>query len=165
MFATFAKKCVPIRHGRQASSCTPPSTAPALAVRPGAGASAIKLGRLMEVSSDVVRIGVVVGLALGGVFAGALRWSICRNIEQVDKKMDSMINTINDLSATVSQIRQSAITVQECQVCRRECQDRLSANQADILVWLRRQEDKADKMLMMIANLNNGIGGVKNGLK
>ena len=119
----------------------------------------------MEVSSDVAQIGVVVGLALGGVFAGALRWSICRNIEQVDKKMDSMIQTINDLSATVSTIQQNAITVQECQVCRRECQDRLSANQADILVWLRRQEDKSDKMLMMIANLNNGIGGVKNGLR
>lgn len=119
----------------------------------------------MELSSDAIKIGVTLGLALGGVFAAVLRWSICRNIEQVDKKMDEVNNNINRLSEIVGDIRRTAVTTCDCQSNRRECQDRITANQADILVWLRRQEDKADKMLMMIANMNNGVGGVKNGLK
>ena len=119
----------------------------------------------MELSSDAIKIGVTLGLALGGVFAAVLRWSICRNIEQVDKKMDEVNDNINKLSEIVGDIRRTAITACDCQTNRRECQDRIAANQADILTWLRRQEDKADRVLMMVANMNNGLGGISNGLK
>ena len=115
----------------------------------------------MEIANEVIGIGVTIGLAGAGVIGGVLRWSIVRNIETLDGKMEEMKAMVEQLADNLQQLRESAVTNMECSTCRRECQDRLVAYQADVLTWLRRQDDKADKLLMMIANLNNGVGGVK----
>lgn len=115
----------------------------------------------MEISTELLGIGVTAGLAGAGLFGAVLRWSILRNIEQLDEKMDETKAIVGQLADNLRELRESAVTSPECSTCRRECQDRLVAYQADVLTWLRRQDDKADKLLMMIANLNNGVGGVK----
>lgn len=115
----------------------------------------------MEIPAELLGIGVTAGLAGAGIFGAVLRWSIIRNIDQLDEKMESMKTMVAQLADNLRQLRESAVTNPECAACRRECQDRLVAYQADVLTWLRRQDDKADKLLMMIANLNNGQGGVK----
>lgn len=115
----------------------------------------------MEIANEVIGIGVTIGLAGAGVIGGVLRWSIVRNIETLDGKMEEMKAMVEQLADNLRQLRESAVTLNECSTCRRECQDRLVAYQADILQWLRRQDDKADRILMMIANMHNGVGGVK----
>ena len=119
----------------------------------------------MEVPLQVMSIGVTLGLAGAGIIVGALRWSIIRNIDTLDKKMEEVKDTVVDLSRAVSDLRAVAVTTSECIVCRRECSERTVQYQQDIIQWMRRQEDKSDRLLMMVANINNGMGGVKNGLK
>ena len=115
----------------------------------------------MDIPENVVAIGVTVGLAGAGLIGSVLRWSICRNIEQLDEKMEETKEIVAELAENLRQLRDSAITSPECMACRRECQDRLAAYQADIIAGLRRQDDKSDRLLMMIANINNGQGGIK----
>ena len=50
-----------------------------------------------------------------------------------------------------------------CAACRKDCQDRLASGQRDMITWMQRLEDKLERVIMMIANANNGLGGVKNG--
>ena len=119
----------------------------------------------MEIANEVIGIGVTVGLAGAGVIGGMLRWSILRNVETLDGKMDEIRESVADLGKSLTQLRSEAVTVSECSSCRRECNERMTQYQQDILGWLRRSDDKADKLLMMIANLNNGLGGSPNGLK
>lgn len=118
----------------------------------------------MEIPIEIIGVGVTVGLAGAGVIGALLRWSLLRNIEKLDESMTELKHQVSSLAAAVSQVREEGVTSQDCAVCRRECGDRQAQYQQDILGWMRRQEDKADRILMMIANLNNGIGGVKNGL-
>lgn len=115
----------------------------------------------MEISSQIIGISVTIGLAGAGVIGGVLRWSLVRNIEQLDKKMVEIRDSVADMGKSISEIRAETVTSPECAACRRECNERSNIYQQDILGWLRRSDDKADKLLMMIANLHNGTGGVK----
>lgn len=115
----------------------------------------------MEIANEIIGIGVTVGLAGAGVIGTVLRWSIVRNIEALDGKMDEIRESVADMGKSLTELRSEAVTVTECSTCRKECNDRQLAYQQDILGWLRRSDDKSDRLLMMIANLNNGIGGVK----
>ena len=117
--------------------------------------------------------GALGGIALtvsGGVFA-LMRWSIVRNIQALDARFDTLEERMEKTSARLDTLYQrqeslvrEATTKQECSACRRDCQDRLSQYQREILEWMRRQDDKMDRLLMMSANQHNGLGGVKNGL-
>ncbi len=115
----------------------------------------------MEISSEIIGVSVTIGLAGAGIIAGVLRWSILRNVEQLDIKMDEIKDSVADMGRSIAEIRAESVTSPECAACRRECNERSNIYQQDILGWLRRSDDKADRMLMMIANLNNGTGGVK----
>ena len=115
----------------------------------------------MELPTEIIGIGVTVGLAGAGVIGGMLRWSILRNIEKLDESMIEIKTQVSSLASSLAQVREEGVTGPECAQCRRECGDRQAQYQQDILAWMRRQEDKADKLLMMLANLNNGQGGVK----
>lgn len=115
----------------------------------------------MNIPGEIIGIGVTVGLAGAGIIGGMLRWSILRNIEKLDESMTELKAQVSSLAASLAQVREEGVTAQECTQCRRECGDRLLQHQQDILQWMRRQEDKADKLLLMMANVNNGLGGVK----
>ena len=106
----------------------------------------------------------------GGVFA-LMRWSIVRNIVAMDETMTEMKADIKDLSAKFDTLYQrqenlqlQATTKADCAVCRKDCQDRVAQNQREMLEWMRRQDDKLDRIVMMMANAHNGLGGVTNGL-
>jgi hypothetical protein len=115
----------------------------------------------MNIPGEVIGVGVTVGLAGAGIIGGMLRWSILRNIQGLDKSMEELKAQVKSLAESLSQVREDGVTVTECGACRRECGDRHVQYQQDILQWMRRQEDKADKLLLMMANVNNGMGGVK----
>lgn len=115
----------------------------------------------MNIPGEVIGVGVTVGLAGAGVIGGMLRWSILRNIEKLDESMNELKRQVASLATSLAQVREDGVTVTECWTCRRECGDRNMQYQQDILQWMRRQEDKADKLLLMMANVNNGMGGVK----
>ena len=115
----------------------------------------------MELPTEIIGIGVTVGLAGAGIIGGILRWSILRNIEKLDESMAEIKRQVSSLASSLAQVREDGVTGPECVQCRRECSDRQVQYQQDILAWMRRQEDKADKLLLMMANVNNGLGGVK----
>ena len=115
----------------------------------------------MNIPGEVIGVGVTVGLAGAGIIGGMLRWSILRNIEKLDESMAEIKRQVSSLAASLAQVREDGVTTPECLQCRRECGDRQTQYQQDILQWMRRQEDKADKLLLMMANVNNGMGGVK----
>jgi len=119
-----------------------------------------------QIAGMVLTIAVPFAGALYGVF----KYSVGRNILAMDQKFDSLQVQVSNIGTKVDDLKDSygkeAMTRNECSLCRRECTDRVVAYQRDILEWMRRQDDKSDALLMMIANLNNGAhGGVKNGLK
>ena len=115
----------------------------------------------MELPTEIIGIGVTVGLAGAGIIGGMLRWSIVRNIEKLDESMAEIKRQVSSLASSLAQVREDGVTESECAQCRRDCSDRQVQYQQDILAWMRRQEDKADKLLLMMANVNNGMGGVK----
>lgn len=115
----------------------------------------------MNIPGEVIGIGVTVGLAGAGIIGGMLRWSILRNIQGLDKSMEELKTQVKSLAESLAQVREDGVTMPECAQCRRDCGDRHAQYQQDILQWMRRQEDKADKLLLMMANVNNGMGGVK----
>lgn len=119
----------------------------------------------MEISTQIISIGIVLGSAGAGVVVGVLRWSIIRNINALDLKMEEVKDSVVDLSRAVVELRSNTISCAECANYRRDCSERHVLYQQDILGWMRRQEDKTDRLLMIMANINNGLGGVKNGLK
>lgn len=120
---------------------------------------------------QVVAFGVSIGgAATAGAF-GILKWSLGRNIAAMDETMTEMKADIKDLSAKFDTLYQrqenlqlQATTKADCTACRRDCQDRVAQNQREMLEWMRRQDDKLDRIVMMMANAHNGLGGVTNGL-
>ena len=105
----------------------------------------------------------------GGVFA-LMRWSIVRNIQALDARFDALEERMDKTDERLDVLYQRQETLvreatmkTDCAVCRKECQDRLAAGQRDMITWMQRLEDKLERVIMMIANANNGLGGVKNG--
>ena len=133
----------------------------------------------------VVSVGqlVTLGVSIGGVITagafGVLKWSLGRNMAAMDAKFGDLSSDIKALSAKFDTLYQrqealqrEAITRVDCNSCRKDCQDKNSQYQREILEWMRRQDDKldnwmarqddkSDKILMMMANVNNGQGGLK----
>ena len=118
----------------------------------------------MELPTEIIGIGVTVGLAGAGIIGGMLRWSILRNIEKLDESMAEIKRQVSSLASSLAQVREDGVTGSECAQCRSECQNRLAQYQREMLEWLRRQDDKLDRIVMMIANQFNGQGGINNGL-
>lgn len=83
--------------------------------------------------------------------------------DSLEERMDKTDERLDILYQRQETLVREATTKAECSVCRKDCQDRLAANQRDMIVWMQRLEDKLERVVMMIANMNNGQGGVKNG--
>lgn len=118
---------------------------------------------------------VTMGVSIGGATAlgafGVLKWSIGRNIATMDAKISEISGDIQILSAKIDTLYQKQADLQsqavikaDCSTCRKDCQDRVAQNQREMLEWMRRQDDKLDRIVMMMANAHNGLGGVTNGL-
>jgi hypothetical protein len=78
----------------------------------------------------------------------------------MDDKITDLTAKVDELNKANASLREASVTTSECATCRRECQDRLAGYQREILEWMRRQDDKADRLLLMLAKCNS-IGGVK----
>jgi hypothetical protein len=105
-----------------------------------------------------------------GVFA-LIRWFLVRNIQALDRRFDALEERMDktDERFDILYQRQEALarettTKADCTSCRRDCQDRVAQNQREMLEWMRRQDDKLDRIVMLLANAHNGLGGVTNGL-
>ena len=103
---------------------------------------------------EIVGIGVTVGLAGTGGIGTLLKWSLDRNIRAMDKKIDDLAEDLAQLRAENSALREKAMTDVECAACRKDCRD-------DFISWMVRLDSKMDNLLMVAANANNGIGGVR----
>jgi formate dehydrogenase assembly factor FdhD len=118
---------------------------------------------------QVLGYGIPLICSFIGALYGILKYSVGRNVLAMDQKFTSLQIQVSAVEAKVDELKHSygreGMTRTECSVCRKECGDRLVRYQHDIVEWMRRQEDKSDKIIMMIANLNNGQGGVENGYK
>lgn len=128
----------------------------------------------MEMSISLFQL-VTMGVSIGGATAlgafGVLKWSIGRNIATMDAKISEISGDIQILSAKIDTLYQKQADLQsqavikaDCSTCRKDCQDRVAQNQREMLEWMRRQDDKLDRIVMMMANAHNGLGGVTNGL-
>ena len=113
-----------------------------------------------DMTAQIIGIGVSVGLTGAGAIAGVLKWSLGRNLKAMDDKITYLTVKVDELNKANASLREASVTASECTTCRRECQDRLAGHQREILEWMRRQDDKADRLLLMLANCNS-IGGVK----
>lgn len=112
--------------------------------------------------------GIVVTIS-GGVL-GLLRWSIVRYIKALDARFDALEERMDKTDERLAVLYQRQETMvreatmkTDCAACRKDCQDRLASGQRDMITWMQRLEDKLERVIMMIANANNGLGGVKNG--
>ncbi len=105
-------------------------------------------------AAELVGISVTVGLAGAGVIGGLLVWSLKRNIGAMDKKLDELADEVAKLRAENSTLREKAVTDDECASCRKECREGFTA-------WMARLEAKMDNLLLIGANMNNGLGGVR----
>ena len=115
----------------------------------------------MEISvAQVIGIGLSVGVPLAGGVVGVLRWSICRNIAEMDRKLTEALEKIDTLYQMHETLRREVTLKTDCATCRRECQERLVASNQAMMTWMQRLEDKLERVVMMIANMNNGQGGV-----
>jgi len=107
-----------------------------------------------DVMVQVVGIGLSGAAVIGCVIGGLLKWSLERNIKAMDTKIDNLTQEVATLRAENSTLREKAVTDDECASCRRECRDGFTA-------WMARLEGKMDNLLMIGANMNNGLGGVR----
>lgn len=105
-------------------------------------------------AAELVGISASVGLAGAGVIGGLLKWSLERNIKGMDKKLDELADEVAKLRAENSALREKAVTDDECASCRKECREGFTA-------WMARLEAKMDNLLLIGANMNNGLGGVR----
>lgn len=109
---------------------------------------------------QIMGVGISLGVPISGAVFAIFKYSVGRNIAAMDKKFEALEVQVAKIDEKVDSLNQSygkeGMTRQECQTCRKECSERMVAYQADILSWLRRQDDKADRILMMVANVHNG---------
>jgi hypothetical protein len=114
----------------------------------------------------ILGVGISLGVPLSGAMFAVFKYSVGRNITAMDKKFEALEAQVDKIGKKVDEINQSygreGMTRVECRVCRQECADRSAAYQRDILEWLRRSDDKVDKLMMMLANVHNGMGGLNN---
>lgn len=114
-----------------------------------------------DMTAQIIGIGVTVGLAGAGAIAGVLKWSLGRNLKAMDDKITDLTAKVDELNRANASLREASVTASECSVCRRDCQDRQASYQREILEWMRRQDDKADRLLLLAANAQIGMGSAK----
>lgn len=106
--------------------------------------------------TQLVSIGIAGVCLIPGIILGILRWSILRNINQLDgniNQLDGKISRMDDKVQDIAKAQQEAMPKNECALCRGDCQSRLILHQRENLEWMRRQEDKMDAILINTARM------------
>lgn len=123
-------------------------------------------------SGQVIAAAVALGISASGVVAAVMKWSFSRNVKSIDDSIAGLrsdFKAMSDKQQVITDRQHSmellAMSKPECAVCRKECQDRLAAQQQLMIENDRIQNQKLDNLLMMMANVHNGLGGVKNGIR
>lgn len=84
--------------------------------------------------------------------------------DALEERMDKTGERLAVLYQRQETLAREATMKTECAACRKDCQDRLASGQRDMITWMQRLEDKLERVIMMIANANNGLGGIKKGV-
>jgi hypothetical protein len=104
----------------------------------------------------ILGVGISLGVPLSGAMFAVFKYSVGRNITAMDKKFEALEAQVDKIGKKVDEINQSygreGMTRSECRVCRQECADRMTAYQRDILEYMRRSDDKFDRILIMVAD-------------
>ena len=123
-------------------------------------------------SGQVIAAAMTLSAGAAGIVAAVMRWSFARNVKNLDDSISGLRNDFKLMSEKQEVIsdRQHAMELltmskPECAVCRKECQDRLLEQQRMMIENDRIQNQKLDNLLMMVANVHNGLGGTKNGIR
>lgn len=124
---------------------------------------------------NVLGVFVAIGLPVAGAVFGVLKTSIGRHIKNMDERFAEVREDIADIKAKVDTLFQryeglkgEAMSRPDCERCRQNCQQ-------GMVQWMQRIEDKIDKqndkidkqnerVVTMLANMNNGLGGVRENL-
>jgi len=122
-------------------------------------------------SGQVIAAAVTLGIGAAGLVAAVMKWSFSRNVKSIDDSIAGLrsdFKIMSDKQQVISDRQHSmellSMSKPECAVCRKECQDRLTQQQQLMIENDRIQNQKLDNLLMMVANVHNGLGGVANGL-
>jgi len=105
-------------------------------------------------------IGIVLTIAIpfAGALYGVFKYSVGRNIASMDKGYSDLKRQVASVETKLDDLKHAygkeGMTRGECSVCRKECSDHTARRQDEILEWMRRQDDKADRILMMVADRN-----------
>ena len=116
-------------------------------------------------SAQVVALAVALGIGASGIVAATMKWSFSRNMKTLDDAISGLREDFKKMSDRQHEIEMQTVQKPECTVCRQECQTRIVENQRIMVENDRVQTQKLDNLLMMVANVNNGVGGVRNGLR
>lgn len=115
-------------------------------------------------SGQVIAAAVTLGIGAAGVVAGVMKWSFSRNVKSIDDAIAGLRADFKTMSDKQHSMEVLSMQKSECSVCRKECQDRLTEYQRLAIENDRIQNQKLDNLLMMMANVHNGMGGIANGL-
>ena len=115
-------------------------------------------------SGQVIAAAVTLGVSAAGIVAGVMKWSFTRNVKCIDDAIAGLRDDFKIMSDKQHSMEVLAMQKSECAVCRKECQDRLTEYQRMAVENDRVQNQKLDNLLMMVANVHNGLGGVRNGI-
>lgn len=116
-------------------------------------------------SGQVIAFAVMLGAGASGIVAAVMKWSFSRNVKLLDDAISGLRDDFKKMGDKQHAIEMLAMPKAECTGCRQECQTRIVENQRVMVENDRVQTQKLDNLLMMVANVNNGIGGARNGLR
>ena len=120
-----------------------------------------------HLAKDAVSIELPCGRCVGCRLERSRQWAI-RCLHEAKMHESSCFLTLSDKQQVITDRQHSmellSMSKPECAVCRKECQDRLAQQQQLMIENDRIQNQKLDNLLMMVANVHNGLGGVANGL-
>ncbi len=115
-------------------------------------------------SGQVIAFAVMLGAGASGIVATVMKWSFSRNVKLLDDAISGLRADFKKMNDKQHEIEMLAMPKVECTICRQECQNRIVEYQRLAIENDRIQNQKLDNLLLMVANVNNGMGGVKNGL-
>ena len=107
----------------------------------------------MEITAQFLTLAMSIGLAVaGGVFA-LLRWSVLRNITETDERLKAMAVTLEENGARFEEMQLRFVLMSDFREFRMCSDDRQAAFRAEMLEWMRRQDDKIDRLLLLVAEV------------